>query len=819
MFKNKVTLVNKNLLGSKDRKKLAITLKSTFHIEKEEDIDEILDKEDTTFCKVQKTKIVIYFSKNIPVLFSVNNIIYPTVYTLWKFPKMIPCFVIYPPASEFLLRGADLMIPGICQEIENTDKLKEGCIWGVRVFNNPYLFAVGDCAIDYNNNKTFYDLKGKCLKLVHIFNDEIWKLGPQNVPHNSFKNKLIDSVEEVVDDFYSFRIYKEDKGKKTKTNVKTKENKEKEQNKNKNEFGWGSDNDNDNDNNNNNNNDEKTLNKSEKKSNDKNDTSTNKDELNKSENKSVSNVRYLENFYKHFNVILDINNSNTNKKHTSSLLHNNNSNNMEKVESKINNLQDIQEIKKTNILSSDKQLNEKKECQTDLNGIGTNLNSNDYNKILEHDDITNCKDNNNLNYEKNRICINEHIEEIIEDNLKENETNDNNMNDNKKTFELNTQQQDLLLSYLLLESLYSIPDENLPMEVSGIYSKMTKECAYIHLNKKFLEELNNMNNISFDIINEIKKNMIHLDMDVKKSSYKKLTKFIQHYSKMKLLKIKENRNIVSIVNIERQHALYKSYEPINVELKKKYDIENEQTNLSINENKNKINKTPTNHSTNKGAQVLEFYIPSNKTLNIIQLIENKVDKSSYFNISQLKDIFRSYIKLNKLQCKENNDINNNNNNNNINNFKGYVKLNEELKNIMNNIQEGSNVVPYETIMNQFISLQQPCYAIIKPNANFDIEPIKITKGVCPSIHIYSVARMKGKKYVTHITNLYLFHVDLNKFSEHLQKQLACSCSIVISPSTKKEEVLVQGNVVNQIYTILINNYNLPRKYIVLNSKG
>ncbi|KOB87764.1 hypothetical protein PFDG_04290 [Plasmodium falciparum Dd2] len=257
-----------------------------------------------------------------------------------------------------------------------------------------------------------------------------------------------------------------------------------------------------------------------------------------------------------------------------------------------------------------------------------------------------------------------------------------------------------------------------------------------------------MNNISFDIINEIKKNMIHLDMDVKKSSYKKLTKFIQHYSKMKLLKIKENRNIVSIVNIERQHALYKSYEPINVELKKKYDIENEQTNLSINENKNKINKTPTNHSTNKGAQVLEFYIPSNKTLNIIQSIENKVDKSSYFNISQLKDIFRSYIKLNKLQCKENNDINNNNNNN-INNLR-------------------------------------------------DI--------------------MKGKKYVTHITNLYLFHVDLNKFSEHLQKQLACSCSIVISPSTKKEEVLVQGNVVNQIYTILINNYNLPRKYIVLNSK-
>lgn len=165
-------------------------------------------------------------------------------------------------------------------------------------------------------------------------------------------------------------------------------------------------------------------------------------------------------------------------------------------------------------------------------------------------------------------------------------------------------------------------------------------------------------------------------------------------------------------------------------------------------------------------------------------------------------LFHTYITLNNLQSDKD---------------KSLIKINNDIQTFLLS-EKCDNMLPYDIAVNKFISLQQPCYAIVKPNANFDIDPIKIIKGVCPSIHIYSVARMKGKKYVTHITNLYLFYVDLQKFSEQIQKQLACSCSIVISPSTQKEEVLVQGNVVNQIHTILITNYFLPRKYIVLNVK-
>ncbi|CRG96623.1 translation initiation factor SUI1, putative [Plasmodium gallinaceum] len=809
MFKNKLTLVNKNFLGNKDRKKIFINVKNTFFIEREEDLDDILCKEDTSVCKVQNTKIIVYISKNIPVLFCVNNVIYPTVYTLWKFPNLIPCFVIYPPASEYLLRGADLMIPGICKEINNLEKLKDGNVWGVRVFNNPYIFAVGQCLIEYKNNKELYNSKGKCLKLIHIFNDELWKLGPQIVPDKSFKNKVIDSVEDIVDNFEDFKIYDESKGKNEIEKEKKKENK-------KDYFGWGSDVDTD-----------QEKENSSQKFIDKNNVGKKKEE--EAKRKSISNEKYLENFYKHFKVLIEKNNE---KKNISYCL--NHDNNKDKQQN--NTTEQVIKVNKTNKLEED---NEKKECVIDFCEIEKNLDLNEsdernYNEYIKNDlnnheyyeknsnkksntssedDFDSCnqikksqhtnkdyeymkqeelkKRNNDLEinnnssdeFEKKKFIKNEYKDDITEEEI----TGTVEIN-NKQLFELNCEQQDLLMLYLMLEVLYYINDDNLPLDVSGVYSRMTKECAYIHRNKKFLGELHKCN-VSYDDIKKIKNNEIYITLDVKKSSYKKLIKFIQNCVKIKLIKIKEKRNIVSIVNIHKENPLLASYEPTPTNAKKK--IENEDENENI--------KTDL---INKGPQVLEFYMPTNKTLDIFRYVDIKTEKNSYFNITQLKDIFKSYIKLENLQDK--NDMH-------------LININETLHSSLS-IDDNIDKLPYETILNQFISIQQPCYSIIKPYANFDIEPIKIIKGVCPSVHIYSIARMRGKKFVTHITNLYLFHLDLNKFSEYLQKQLACSCTIVISPSTKKEEVLVQGNVVNQIYKILVNNYYLPKKYIVLNAK-
>ncbi|SBS84829.1 translation initiation factor SUI1, putative [Plasmodium ovale curtisi] len=801
---------------------LATYLKSTFNIEKDEEVDEILDKEDTSVCKVQKTKITVYLSKNIPVLFSVQNVIFPTVYTLWKFPHIIPCFVIYPPASEFLLRGADLMIPGICKDIDEVEKLKEGNVWGVRVFNNPHMFAVGQCAVEYNssNSKQFYDLKGKCLKLMHIFNDELWKLGSQTIPHNSFKSKIIDSVEEIIDDFNQFKIY----GEKEKKSKKTKKEVEKEDtHKKKNFDSWSDENDDDT---------EKGKGIYSEIGKDKNEKDIKKKKETKL--KGTTSEKGLENFYKHFSIIVEIKNGskiaadtalggrndrnnvdhctgttdiiNEGKKKANKILENHRNDKktctVDQDSIQVNNVDDTNQLCNTkNVFTNDNMLFPNKEKNIDQVNMKEQI-SQEENIESESSDLSSESiDNiNKDNINKDKIGENEKEENEKEENEKEeNEIGKNKIGENENIFHMNMEQQDMLLTHVFLEVLYCLNIENLPIEISGIYSKMTKKCMYIHKNENFLKELEKTK-ITYEIINKIKKKEINLILDIKKSSFKKLIKFIQYYTKIKLIKIKENRNITCIVNINKKHPLFISYKPIEL-----FEKKNMNNNFNKNNNINLFNK---------GTQILEFYIPSSKTLNIFKYVDFKIKKNSYFNINQVKEILLFYIKGEKLQNSEDNNL---------------IKIDEYLSSFLDiDIDKDKDkdkdnkhniILPYDFILNKFISILQPCYAIVKPNTNFDIEPLTVTKGVCPSIHIYSVARMKGKKYITHITNLYLFHVDLNKFSEFIQKQLACSCSTAISPSTKKEEVLVQGNVVTQIYDILTGTYFLPRKYIVLNVKG
>ncbi|SCO66397.1 translation initiation factor SUI1, putative [Plasmodium vivax] len=866
MFKSKIALGNKNFLGNKDRKKLAATIKSTFNLESDEQVDEILDKENTSICKVQKTKITIYFSKNIPVLFSIKNDLFPTVYTLWKFPRMIPCFVIYPPASEFLMKGADLMIPGICKEVDHLEALKEGSVWGVRVFNNPHLFAVGQCSVDYDSNNCFYNLKGKCLKVVHIFNDELWRMGSQTVPHSSFQGKIIDSVENVVDNFDEFRVYDESKGKK-KAQKGGQQRGKQQRGDPGGDVGTGADGGSDalcsdppND--------EKphedpldnryrafTDDESEQEK-----PNGEGDPAARSEPKPTGKTseKSLDNFYKHFAVILaqrshakgdapppSSKNAKGGKKQTGKDTQFKEQNPPSEVKKKCTvGIDSMEESSHKRDTPEEEKTNQQKKHHLHGNPATEQGKRDEMSKAVDNSthtetDVMNEWDECSAEENEPNGQGEDHKEvslkkapfrsESKEAKYDDEETvseasfvEEPNVNmpqerNEKDTFALKSEQQDALLMFLFLEVAHSLSDDNLPLEVSGVYSRMTKEFLYIHRNEAFLGELQKLG-VPTDIANKIKAKEVNLQLDVKKSTYKKISKFVQHCSKLKLIKIKENRNVMSVVNIRRGSSVISSYKPMSLEEKKLCQLEGGENdgggtqngaectpNSGAHQDKSTSNEATnkaTSEATNKGVQVLEFYMPSSKGINIFKCVDSKTERSSYYNIMQLKDVLKSYVQSQKLVSGKDPQV---------------VQLNDDLRAVLNGPCE-SSTMPYESLLSQFVSTQLPCYAIIKPYANFDVDPIKVTKGKCPSIHIYAVARMKGKKYVTHITNLFLFHVDLNKFTEHVQKQLACSCSIVLSPSTKKEEVLVQGNVVNMIHDILIRNYSLPRKYIALNTK-
>jgi translation initiation factor 2D len=82
---------------------------------KEEEVDVILNKNQFTRI-VLASKTIIYAVGDIPYFYDVagRNNIYPTLFTLWRFPHALRCFVIHAPVSEYVMKGADLMLPGLC---------------------------------------------------------------------------------------------------------------------------------------------------------------------------------------------------------------------------------------------------------------------------------------------------------------------------------------------------------------------------------------------------------------------------------------------------------------------------------------------------------------------------------------------------------------------------------------------------------------------------------------------------------------------------------------------------------------------------------
>ena len=63
------------------------------------------------------TKDVLYsISDNEPLAVDLNskNELLPTLFFLSKFPTAVRQFVVHSPVSEYVLNGADLMMPGVC---------------------------------------------------------------------------------------------------------------------------------------------------------------------------------------------------------------------------------------------------------------------------------------------------------------------------------------------------------------------------------------------------------------------------------------------------------------------------------------------------------------------------------------------------------------------------------------------------------------------------------------------------------------------------------------------------------------------------------
>ncbi|TMW66241.1 hypothetical protein Poli38472_004006 [Pythium oligandrum] len=182
-----------SLLKNKDAKKLRKDLSIRF---RDAFSEEKLQLAMPTKCSLKKvsfqapSRMVVFADEDSkePLAFDVSGKgeLCFAIYALWRAVELLPRLVVHAPVSEFVLRGADVMLPGVVfSSMEEVQALRKGELRAVYARGNPHAFAIGEMLVDADEiAKT--GKKGKAMQVWHYYGDELWKMGPQTKPNDGF---------------------------------------------------------------------------------------------------------------------------------------------------------------------------------------------------------------------------------------------------------------------------------------------------------------------------------------------------------------------------------------------------------------------------------------------------------------------------------------------------------------------------------------------------------------------------------------------------------------------------------------------------------
>ncbi|MCJ1358900.1 MAG: hypothetical protein MMC33_008900 [Icmadophila ericetorum] len=100
---------------------------------------------------------------------------FPSVYTLWRHPKLVPLLHTPDLVLHKLQGGADLMIPGLARGPPFPERARKGHIVAIASLENSSVpRVVGECLIDVSDLGKVQGVKGHAVETLHFDGDEIW---------------------------------------------------------------------------------------------------------------------------------------------------------------------------------------------------------------------------------------------------------------------------------------------------------------------------------------------------------------------------------------------------------------------------------------------------------------------------------------------------------------------------------------------------------------------------------------------------------------------------------------------------------------------
>ncbi|KAJ6482936.1 eukaryotic translation initiation factor SUI1 family protein [Mycena vitilis] len=185
MFKKSLNAKTSSPLRSSDRRKLKQRVVASFGISPED--GDLLVPEGILSVKfhthLNEPGIAYLSPEGDPLWFTLgkgSDDLIPTVYTLWKRPKLLPFLSTPAAVIPVLVGGADLMIPGV---VHLTPSLKEGQLVSISQYThgeNPTLsspLSVGRMALPSDQIQAGRQEKGKAVYVLHTWKDHLWDMG------------------------------------------------------------------------------------------------------------------------------------------------------------------------------------------------------------------------------------------------------------------------------------------------------------------------------------------------------------------------------------------------------------------------------------------------------------------------------------------------------------------------------------------------------------------------------------------------------------------------------------------------------------------
>jgi translation initiation factor 2D len=272
-----------------------------------------------------------------------------------------------------------------------------------------------------------------------------------------------------------------------------------------------------------------------------------------------------------------------------------------------------------------------------------------------------------------------------------------------------------------------------------------------------------------------------LTLDLKLSSHKKFSKFLQHQQQINsLISLEETKpGVLAIVSFN---------------LTNNEQLDHFRTPLWLKNYLTKASHTAT-ITTELEHPMTKYTFPTItelwKTNSRVNELLGCSSSTHYFRADEVRQAARSYVIRNNLNSEK------------------QVKLDPILSRLFKPINESSMFIGWNELNNAVFDAMSPCTELLFVHLE---QPIRIN-GHLQAIELECIDR--NRKRQTFIRHLDIYQIDLNELCKRIRQGASVSAVINEADETKRSGrvVMAQGNQISFITRLLKDDYGVPSKYI------